>query len=359
MEIRTLAAQERLRFADLLDDWRLAEGWTAGDRFRIQVESDPTYRDDQVLVAVEGGRLLGGVVLVPRALRLFGHAVPTGGLSNLFTAPALRGRGIASDLVENGCELLRRRGFELVLALPERAASGGKTFFEERGFVGWRGQQSILRIDPAASARAARGRPDDVVIEPVGAEDARALQSVQAIHSAYAASRNGVLERDAALWRACFRLGPAPFEEFWLARRGGLAVAYVRASILDDVLTASELGRFEDGADALSLLIAHLLEARAEDPLLRGAVASRIASRELRSFLVLPTFDDIGLTVALEHRGIRSHPMDDARASLRCINVVALTKRLDIELRPGEDGSAFLTRILPPDGMVFWPADRF
>ena len=89
-------------------------------------------------------------------------------------------------------------------------------------------------------------------------------------------------------------------------------------------------GLLYDLADGLAKLIAHLLEPRGEDPLLRGAVATRITSRELRSFLVLPTFDDIGLTVALEHRGIRSVPMDDARASMRCLNLPALASRLDV-----------------------------
>ena len=52
-------------------------------------------------------------------------------------------------------------------------------------------------------------------------------------------------------------------------------------------------------------------------------------------------------------------PMDDARASVRCINLSALASRLGIELRPGEDGAGFLRRVLPPDGMVYWPSDRF
>jgi hypothetical protein len=30
-----------------------------------------------------------------------------------------------------------------------------------------------------------------------------------------------------------------------------------------------------------------------------------------------------------------------------------------VDLLPDEDGAAFLRRILPPDAMVFWPADRF
>lgn len=358
MEIRTLAAQERLKFADLLDEWRLAEGWTAGDRFRCQVEYDPTWADENVLVAVESGRLLGGIAILPRQLRILGHVVPTGGLGNLYTTPALRGRGLASDLVERAAEALRTRGFELAIAFPGPRSSLAE-FLEKRDFVAWRGQQSILRIDPEASLRGAATDPGSITVEPIDLENERVRQSVAAIHSAYAASRSGGVVRDGALWRAAVRLAPTPFEELWLARRGGLVVAYARAAILDDVLTATEIGRFEDGADALARLIAHLLEPRAEDPLLRGAIASRITSRELRSFLVLPTFDDIGLTVALEHRGVRSHPMDDARASVRCINLSALASRLGIELRPGEDGAGFLRRVLPPDGMVYWPSDRF
>lgn len=358
MEIRTLAAQERLKFADLLDDWRLAEGFSAGDRFRYQVEFDPGWADECVLVAVEGGRLLGGVSLVPRQLRVLGHSVPTGGISNLYTTPALRGRGLATDLLERAAETLRQRGFELAIAFPTTPPASSE-YFEKRGFVGWRGQQSILRTDPEASLRFAANDAAEVTLEPVVSESERALQSIKAIHAVYAASRSGTIVRDDGLWRACFHLTPAPFEEFWLVRRGGLAVAYARAAILDDVLTATEIGRFEEGADGLAKLIAHLLEPRAEDPLLRGAIASRITSRELRSFLVLPTFDDIGLTVALEHRGIRSHPMDDARAVVRCVNLVALAARLDIDLLAGEDGSGFLRRVLPPDAMVYWPADRF
>ena len=183
------------------------------------------------------------------------------------------------------------------------------------------------------------------------AEDHRALQSVKSIHTAYAASRSGTVQRDDALWAASIQLTPSPREEFWMARRGGLAVAYARAALVDDVLTITELGRFEDGAGALAKLISSLLEPRAEDALAHGP----LASEELRSFLVLPTFDDIGLTVALEQRGIRSHPMDDSSASFRCVNLIGLAARLDVDLLPDEDGTAFLQRILPPDGMVFWP----
>jgi len=181
------------------------------------------------------------------------------------------------------------------------------------------------------------------------------LQSVKSIHTAYGASRSGTVERDDALWEACLELTPAPREEFRIARRGGLPVAYVRASIVEDVLTITKLGRFEDGAGALAELISSLLVPREPDPL----ATHGLSSEELRSFVVLPTFDDIGLSVALESRGIRSHPMDDPGAALRCVNLIGFAARLDVDLLPKEMGADFLRRILPPEAMVFWPADRF
>ena len=178
---------------------------------------------------------------------------------------------------------------------------------------------------------------------------------MKAIHNAYSGPRNGVVIRDDALWDASLRLAGSPAEEFLVARRGGLAVAYARAALLDEGLTITEVGRFEDGAGALAQLLVHLLEPRGDDPL---APPGR-TSEEIRSFAVMSTFDDLGLTVGLEHQGVASHPFDDDSGLIRCLNLHALAGRLDVELLAGEDGQAFLRRILPPDGFVFWPADRF
>jgi GNAT superfamily N-acetyltransferase len=358
MEIRTLNAQERLTVAGMLDGWRLAQGWTAGDRFRKQVEFDPTWSDENVFVAVEHDRILSAVSILPRHLKILGHSIPTGGLGNLYTDPGMRSQGIATELIERACEAMRSRGLELAVLFPG-APPGTSDFFEKRGWHSWGGQQTILRRDPEASSRSDSGESEEIELHPIRSEDERALQSVKSIHAAYGASRSGTVVRDDALWRACLQLMPAPMEEFWIARRGGLTVAYARVSIVEDVLTITEFGRFEDGAGALAKLVASLLEPRSQEPLIQDTVEGKISSAELRSFLVLPTFDDIGLTVALEHRGVRSHPMDDSRASFRCVNLIGIASRLDVDLLPDEDGTAFLRRILPPDAMVFWPADRF
>jgi len=358
MEIRTLNAQERLTVAGMLDGWRLAEGWTAGDRFRKQVEFDPTWSDENVFVAVEKDRILSAVSILPRHLKILGHGIPTGGLGNLYTDPGMRCRGIATELIERASDAMRSRGLELAVLFPG-GPPGTSEFFNKRGWHSWGGQQTILRRDPDAAPRMDSDESDEIELQPIRAKDERALQSVKSIHAAYGASRSGTVVRDDDLWRACLQLMPAPREEFWIARRGGLTVAYARVAIVEDVLTITEFGRFEDGASALAKLVVSLLEPRDKDPLIVGAAEGKVRSTELRSVLVLPTFDDIGLTVALEHRGIRSHPMDDARASFRCVNLIGIASRLDVDLLADEDGTAFLRRILPPDAMVFWPADRF
>jgi hypothetical protein len=161
--------------------------------------------------------------------------------------------------------------------------------------------------------------------------------------------------RDDALWGASFRLAGNPAEEFRVARRGGRVVAYVRATMLNEVFTITELGRLEDGADGLAALVARLLVPREADPLAPPGKSSQ----ECRAFALLPAFDDIPFTVALEHRRVTTAPLEDPTPMLRCLNLEALARRLDISLLPGEAPEAFLTRILPDDTLVFWPADRF
>jgi len=357
MEIRTLTDGERTRVATLLDDWRLAEGWSAGDRFRRQARWDPGWQDENVLVALDHGRPVGTLSIVPRRLRILGHDVPTGGIGSLYVARALRSRGVASALLERACEAMAASGLEIAVAFPG-APPATLDFFTRRGWFGWGGQQTILRAEPNGS-RSAESDSGEIEVAPVEPGDDRALHAVQSIHAAYAASRSGIVVRDAAYWRVFQELASAPREEFLVARRGGLTVAYARASILDDVLTISEIGRFEDGAAALAELIASLLVPREGDPLAPGGRGSLASSVQLRAFCVLPTFDDLGLTVALEQRGIRSHPMEEAPAGLRCLDLSAFAARLDVDLLPGEEGVGFLRRILPPDAMVFWPSDRF
>ena len=351
MEIRTLQFDEEPALLELLEGHPPVDGQPARKLLERRIAHDPTYGPEQVIVAVDHGRLLGCIVIVPRPLLVLGHRIPTAGLSQLYVEPDARKQGFARALVEQASVAMRERGVELSIVFPPIPE-----LFEAQGWQCWTGQRAILRsTEKGIAPRGAIASTDTVELDLFDADTERGLSAIQAIHSAYSASRHGTVIRDDDLWRASLQLAGNPQEEIWIARRGGLAVAYARVAVLDEVLTVTEMGRFEDGAGALAKLVRSLLEPREDDPLATGGRSSEA----VRDFLVLPTFDDIGLTVGLEHEGTSSHPMEDRRARIRCLNLNALAARLDVELLDGETPEAFLERILPPDGFVFWPADRF
>jgi predicted N-acetyltransferase YhbS len=350
MEIRTLESGELEALQQLLSGWDVPGYWRDPEHFRRQVDADPTFREHNVWVAAERGELVACAQIQPRRLRILGHGIPTGGLGPIFTRPDHRRRGIGISLVERTATAMRERGMELSISFTSTPR-----LLERLGWTTWRGQRCILRATDKKAPAPARSDCVEIEIVSLELQRDRALSAVKAIHTAYSGSRNGTVIRDDALWDASLKLAGNPSEEFWVARRGGLAVAYARVTLLDEGLAITELGRFEDGASALAKLVAGVLGPRGSDPL----ASSSVSSEEIRSFVIMPAFDDIGLTVGLEHEGISSHPVDDDSGLIRCLNIRALAARLDVELLEDENETAFLRRILPPDGFVFWPADRF
>ncbi len=345
MEIRTLRSKERDALLDLLDGWDLPDGWQGRDFFRRFLEFDPTFEDENVMVADDNGELISCVQIFPRRLRLLGLPVPTGGIGSVFTRADRRGAGIAGALLERAVEMMCSRRMELSMLFADRVS-----FYEKFGWRSLKCQRTVLRPPDPGTTPVESG---DFEILPFDWE--RDFEAVKAIHSAYSGLRNGTVVRDDALWGASFRLAGNPVEEFRVARRDGSVLAYVRATLLNEAFMVTELARLDDGAGALAALLIDLLKPREDDPI---APPGR-PSREIRAFAVLPAFDDILLTVDLENHGVSSHPVDDPSTMIRCLNAPALAERLDVSLLPGENGEEFLTRILPPDSLVFWPADRF
>ncbi|MCP4037441.1 MAG: GNAT family N-acetyltransferase [bacterium] len=350
MEIRTLSTEEREPLLELLDGYELPDGWRGRNYFRRAMDYDSSYVDENIWVAVEDGSLLACAQIFPRRIRVLGHAIPSGGLGALFTAPQRHGKGIASLLVQAAVDAMVRRGMEISLLHTER-----QNFFRTRGWQSWKSERSLLQRATASAPGPRDPLPTSQEIEFASFDRERDLAAVKAIHSAYSASRSGTVVRDDEAWEASLCLAGNPIEEFLVARHSGATVAYARCTLLGGVLTITELGRLEDGAAALASLIAYILEEREHDDL----APSGVSSRELRSAAMLPAFDDLQLTVALEHRGLSSHPVEDPTSMLRCLNMEALAARLDIALFPDEQPDQFLERILPRDSLVFWPADRF
>jgi len=348
MEVRTLQPSDREAVLERLAEWTLPDGWRGSEWLRRAIDHDPTYEDDLVWIATEGDELLSCVRVVPRSLRILGHAVPTGGVATAFARPNHAEGEVARAILQEAVAEMRRRGFELSLLF-----AAYRSFYADLGWRSWKGQHTLVKPSTHPPPVRPGGAPG-ADVETRGFKPAD-LGALRELHTVYSADRHGVVARDEALWRATFDLAGNPGEDFRLALRGGQVVAYLRAAYLYGVLTAMELGRLSDGADGLALLVRDLLEPRQPDPL----APPGSDSAAFRAQVLLPAFDDLQLTVAMEHLGLASHPLVDESAMLRCLDLEGFARRIGADVFEGESPHEFLVRILPEDRFVFWPADRF
>ena len=342
MQVRTLRASEREALLELLDGWQLADGWRGRDFFRRYVEDDPSFRDENVFVAEDAGRLVSCVQIFPRRVRIGSHAVPLGGVGSVFTRPEARERGVASRLLEAAVSAMRARGMELSLLFAARLH-----FYARLGWHSWGSRAAYRRTRPEASPRRAE-------IAPLCAT--RELEAVAALHANYSGKLEGTAVRGTADWSASLILSGNPKEEFLVARRGGLPVAYLRATRLYGVLQILEFGRRPDAADALAELLGRVMTPRDPDPFAPlGKTSEEFRSVATGLFVV-----DAGLREALSSQGLAAQRKDDPGTMLRCLDAPALARRLGLP-PPSEAnaGEGLLQRVLPRERFHFWPADRF
>jgi hypothetical protein len=349
MKVRILEPTEHDALLELLDGWELSDGWRGRDFFRRYLVEDSAFEERNVWVAEEAGRLVSCVQIFPRTLQVAGVAVPTGGIGSVFTRPEARNAGTAGTLLGCAVDAMRKRGMELSLLFAARVAYYGRL-----GWTSWPCIRTLLR-------RPAQPRSAPSEIELSAFDPARDLPELVALHAAYSGARSGTTVRDASGWQSSLRLAGNPHEEFVVARRGGRAVAYARATVLSSFLMLSELGRdlsLDPEAEALATLVAATLEPRVHD----GLVPEGRRSEDFRAQLLAPAAHDPELRAALAARGFQALAFPDPSAMLRCLSPAALADRLGVAppaQATREAVEAFLRSVLPPERFTTWLADRF
>ncbi len=345
--IRTLRRDERGALLDLLDQWPLSDGWRGRDYFRRYIDSDPTYLDENFHVAEQDGALVSCVQIFPRALRAGGTAIPTGGIGSVFTSEKARGSGVASQLLEASVAAMRERGMELSLLFASR-----HDFYSRLGWMLWPRQRPLWIASDAVAAPDAALRVDAF-------DAARDLDAVMALHARYSGSRDGTTVRDRAFWLGNLAFAGNPTEEFRVARdAAGRVLAYARASLFEGFCAILELGRDEStvAVEALADLVLRSMAPRDDDPV---AARAGKTSAEFRRTLLAPTHDDAALDAALAARGVLVKHFEEKGSMLRIVNATALARRFGASFGTGESPASLLRRVLPPERLVCWPADRF
>jgi GNAT superfamily N-acetyltransferase len=345
VEIRTLRSEEREALLELLDGWPLADGWRGRDFFRRYLDGDPTYEDENVWVAAEGCALLACVQIFPRRLRVAGAAVRAGGIGSVFTRPEARRRGIAERLFERASEAIPSRG------MPLGVLFGDEPLYARRGWRNWGLRAGVLVRQADAPDPP---EPPSLAVAPF--DGARDLADVRALHARYSDLLPGTVARDERLWQASLRNAGNPDEEFWTARANGELVAYVRAALLYRVLQITEFGCAPGFEAALAALIARVMTPRAADPWERSG---RPTAELRRVAVTVPLRHAPDLAAALGRAKIEAREGGDTKTMLACLDAAGLAAQLGERPLAGEAPNDFLARLLPPDDLVFWPADRF
>jgi predicted N-acetyltransferase YhbS len=325
VEFRVLHPAERERLLLLLDRWDVGDGWRGRDFFRRYLEQDPSFADENVQVAADGDELVSCVQVFPRQIRIRSAAVPMGGIGSVFTAPEWRGRGLARELMDRAAGAMIARGMEVGMLFP---APDRVDWYRDQGWDTWKRRRLWVS-----------GGPRVAVSDVSRFEADRDLEGVRAIHAGYSGALDGTEVRADGLWTASLRNAGNPGEDFRVVRSpAGDVVAYARAIVLGGLRVVTEFGRAPGAEGELVLAVSAAVDERAVVP---------------------DPAPEPGLEEALRDRGFEVRPLEDPLTMLRCLAPGALARRLGVPIGEGEAPDAFLRRLLPPDRLHFWVADRF
>jgi len=355
MEFRAALQAERDEVLDLLALWY-------GDRefFARYNQSDPTFRDDLCLVAVDGRRIVSTVQIFDRKINLAGQTVPMGGIGSVFTREEYRHRGLASSLMRLAVDTMKREEFEISLLFAERL-----TFYNQ---FGWREIERSLTVLANASALEAPADFEIDVLDP-GLD----LPDVMRIHRDYSGRFNATAIRDHADWRGnLIYAGNSPAEQnpgeceeyFIIARRNGAIVAYARATRFHGIAMVMEFGCASGEEHGIVGLFKHMSQMGSTGVSSFRLISDHRSSQVLRPYglasgsglLVTHTRHDTKLEQLLAKAGAPPHHHPDNNYMWRIVSPKKLGKRFGLGAQEAERR---VYEMLSDPQSLFWTADRF
>lgn len=165
--------------------------------------------------ALEGGRLVGGLIRVPMGQWFGARSVRTMGYAGVAVDPAARGRGIARELMVRTLGEARADGFPLATLYASTFGLYRSVGFERAGSHWW----ARMRLADVGV------RDHELDVRAVGAKDGK---TVEALVTAWAQRHDGHLDRGPYIWRRIERPRGVPAVHAWLVSDGDEPVGYAR-----------------------------------------------------------------------------------------------------------------------------------
>jgi len=214
MQIRAMRRAEMGQVSDLLAQ---AFDSAAPGFFRAQTERDSTFRFRHARVAVNDGRVAGYVRIFARTMLVRGKPTAVGGIGSVATHADARHEGVATALLRDAIEQMRRQGMAASFLF-----TGIPGFYERLGY------HVVREPQFEADARAVASLPDAGLwnVRAIRDADTRALV---AIYQRAIAGSTGAIVRTSRTWRDAQTWLDEDTGGCFAAERSGRIVAYVRS----------------------------------------------------------------------------------------------------------------------------------
>lgn len=244
MEIRSLKREELEAWFDHCM-YAFNEGVYSNEyrqEFADHWQNDPWRDLDSILVAVEDGVIMSTVRIFHRNIYLFGEEVSIGGIGEVCTKPAYRGKGLSTILLESAVSLM-----ELQKAKISILATSIYSFYAR---LGWR--ENTMYWKTASLTGECRLSSH---IRPVDIE--KDLQQLMEIHKEYNSRRNGAVARNNEFYWKNWVKEQLKHCLIWEDDTGRVT-AYISGADEGDVLTILEFGALNGNEDVFDRMVSHL-----------------------------------------------------------------------------------------------------
>jgi len=301
MIVRSIRPEEFEEALDLLD---AAFEHTPRAYFNRYFFGDPWFKPEYTRVVEEDGRLVSLVQIVRREVRVGCSTLVMGGIANVGTIPAYRGRGFSSAAMKSSVEVMAADGMHFGMLW-----TGINPFYER---LGW----ATVRLT-ASTAKLKRRLPRFSTPYHVRAYRDDDAPAVLAIYDEFNSRRSLTTVRTLDYWRGFATSPESQSYTIWAAETGGQLAAYLAGRRYGESYGIAEMCCSRGHEDALRALAREA-----------WAAAARAGAKKLA--YVLPEEDSI--RAAVSEVAVPARPWTYTNMMLRVIDLRLMFERMLPEL---------------------------
>ena len=238
MEIRGCNSKEELiEVVELCDS---AFPKTRREYFERHVLKDNTLDKKDTRVLLIDGKIVSSVQVFPRTIYVQKERIKIGGIGNVASLPAERGKGYAGLLIKDSLDYIIKKGFALSML-----TTSINPYYEKFGF------QTILRTIAAINCNEGKNHKEISKFDKNND-----LKDIINIYSGFNSGKIGTIVRDEEYWLSQFEFCDEDKDLFLVYKSKGETIGFIRAQRKENYISVLEYA-FKDNN---TLVFAKLIE---------------------------------------------------------------------------------------------------